>query len=687
MITNAGGGYSRWKDIAVTRWREDSTCDNWGTFCYIRDVASGEFWSTAYQPTLKRRPINRIIMKRFSQKARAEFRCRDHDFDTHTEIAVSPEDDIELRRITITNRARTRRAIEVTSYAEVVLASSAADALHPAFSNLFVQTEIIRHRQAILCTRRPRSMDEQPPWMFHLMAVHGADVGEVSYETDRMQFIGRGDTIADPQAMRDSSALSGALSAARAQCSIRLSPSGIRITLDPEESATINIVTGIGETRDVCMGLVEKYQDRHLADRVFDLAWTHSQVLLRQINATEADAQLYGHLASSVIYANSSLRAEPGVIINNRRGQSGLWGYSISGDLPIVLLQIEDPANIDLVRQLVQAHAYWRLKGLAVDLVIWNEDHAGYRQLLQDQIMGLIAAGVEVNVTDRPGGIFVRPADQISNEDRILLQTVARAIITDSRGTLAEQINRRGPVGALIPHLTPTRTHRAESLTAVALPRRDLMFFNGLGGFTPDGREYIITTTHGQVTPAPWVNVLANPHFGTVISESGLAYTWSENAHEFRLTPWYNDPVSDSGGEAFYIRDEESGHFWSPMPLPSRGATPYVTRHGFGYSVFEHTEDGISSELWVYVAMDAPIKFTVLKVRNESGRSRRLSATGYAEWVLGDLRPKTAMHVVTEVDPNSGALFARNSYNTEFADRVAFFDVDRCDPDRKRRQD
>ena len=281
--------------------------------------------------------------------------------------------------------------------------------------------------------------------MFHLMAVHGADIGEVSYETDRMRFIGRGNTVADPQAMSWPRRRCRAARSRAAQGSV-LDPIvaiRYRMTLDPEQSATINIVTGIGETRDVCLGLVEKYQDRRLADRVFDLAWTHSQVLLRQINATEADAQLYGRLAGSVIYANSSLRADPGVISANRRGQSGLWGYSISGDLPIVLLQIGDPANIDLVRQLVQAHAYWRLKGLAVDLVIWNEDHAGYRQLLQEQIMGLIAAGVEANVTERPGGIFVRPADQISDEDRILLQTVARAIISDSLGPLAEQVNRR----------------------------------------------------------------------------------------------------------------------------------------------------------------------------------------------------------------------------------------------------
>ncbi|MHB9138482.1 MAG: GH36-type glycosyl hydrolase domain-containing protein, partial [Victivallaceae bacterium] len=449
-----------------------------------------------------------------------------------------------------------------------------------------------------------------------------------------------------------------------------------RITLEPGESATINMVSGIGETRDAALTMVEKYQDRRFADRVFDLAWTHGQVLLRQLNASEADAQLYARLASSIIYANAALRADPNVLIKNHRGQSGLWGYAISGDLPIVLLKIENPDNIELVRQLVQAHAYWRLKGLAVDLVIWNEDHAGYRQLLHDQIMGLIAAGIEANTTDRPGGIFVRPADQIAEEDRILIQTVARVIVSDSRGSLADQISGRSLTEVTVPLLTPTRSHRPAPAASPPLPRSDLTLYNGLGGFTPDGREYVITTAHGQLTPAPWVNVLANPLFGTVVSESGLAYTWSENAHEFRLTPWQNDPVSDSNGEAFYLRDEERGYFWSPSPLPCRGATPYVTRHGFGYSVFEHSESGVSSELWVYVAMDAAIKFTVLKVRNESGRHRQLSATGYAEWALGDLRPKTTMHVITEIDQNTGALFARNPYNTEFRDRTAFFDVD-----------
>ena len=668
MITNAGGGYSRWKDTAVTRWQEDSTCDNWGTFCYIRDLANGEFWSTAYQPTHKRSKNYEAI---FSE-GHAEFRRRDHNFNIHTEIVVSPEDDIELRRIHLTNLTRIRRTIDVTSYAEVVIASSASDALHPAFSNLFVQTEIIQERQAILCTRRPRSPEEQTLWMFHMMAARGSTVKEVSFETDRMQFIGHGNSLSAPQAMKDFTALSNS------QGSVLDPIVAIRylIMVEPEETVKIDMIFGIGETRDKALSLINKYQDRRLANRVFELAWTHSQVVLRQIDASETDAQLYGRLANSVIYANSSLRADPSIIIKNHRGQSGLWGYSISGDLPIVLLQIEDQSNIKLVRQVVQAHAYWRLKGLVVDLVIWNEDHAGYRQQLQEQIMRLIAADVETNNVDRPGGIFVRQGDQISNEDRILIQTVARVIISDKRGTLESQVNHPGTEEQLVQRFKRIRTYHAQSQDKPTLPRKDLIFFNGYGGFTPDGHEYIITTSGKKVTPAPWINVLANPSFGTIVSENGPTYTWSENAHEFRLTPWHNDPVSDSSGEAFYIRDEETGRFWSPTPLPSRGAGSYDSRHGFGYCVFEHNEEGVISELWIYVAMNASVKFSVLKVRNNSGKPRKLSATGYVELVLGGLRQKSVMHVITEIDSSSGAIYARNSYNSEFSDRIVFFQTD-----------
>ncbi len=665
MITNAGGGYSQWKDIAVTRWREDSTSDNWGTFCYIRDADSGHFWSTAYQPTLKDPEKYEAI---FSE-GRAEFRRRDKEIDTHTEIVVSPEDDIELRRVHLTNRTRNKRIIDITSYAEVVLMASAAEATHPAFNNLFIQTEIVPHRQALLCTKRPRAIDDHSLWMFHLMAVHGAEIINITYETDRLKFIGRGNTIVNPKAMTEH----GALSNSQGSVLDPIAAIQYQIVLEPEGSATIDIVTGVAETRENAMVLIEKYQDQQLANRVFELAWTHSQVVLQQINALESDAQLYGHLASSIIYTNSSLRSDPSIITKNLRGQSGLWGYSISGDLPIVLVQIEDENNINLVRQLIQAHAYWRVKGLIVDLVIWNENHAGYRQALHDQIMDLITAGMEANIVGKQGGIFLRSGDQISAEDRILFQTVAKVVIADKRGSLAEQVYRRVYTEPSVPRFRPSRPYRDDSFSEKGNPAHDLLFFNGTGGFTPDGHEYIIITSASNVTPLPWSNVIANQGFGTVVSENGQAYTWSENAHEFRLTPWNNDPVSDTGGEAVYIRDEETGYFWTASPIIKSERGNYITRHGFGYSVFEHTENGIASELWVYVSTDSPVKFSSLKIKNVSGRPRKLSATGYVEWVLGDQRPKTAMHVVTETEVNNTTIFARNSYNPEFSERVAFF--------------
>jgi cyclic beta-1,2-glucan synthetase len=664
-VTAAGGGYSRWRGLAITRWHEDSTRDCWGTFCYLRDVESGEFWSAAQQPTAKR-PVSYEAI--YSQ-GRAEFRRRDGEIETHVEISVSPEDDIELRRISITNRGRFARTIELTSYAEVVLAAPAADAAHPAFSNLFVQTQLIRDRQAILCTRRPRSASEKPPWMLHLMTVHGDAAAPTTYETARDTFIGRGRTLADPAAMHRGTLTDSEGSVLDPIVAIRNT-----VVVGPDQTVRVHLVTGAAETREAAIGLMEKYHDRRLADRVFELAWTHSQVVLRQLDATEADTQLYGQLASNILYANPLLRASGSVISRNQRGQSGLWAYGISGDLPIVLLRIGDQTQINLVRQLVQAHAYWRVHGLAVDLVIWNEDQSGYRQLLHDQITGIIVSRAEANLLDKPGGIFIRRLEQIPDEDKVLMQTVARVIISDTAGTLAEQMNRRAGLEIPVPRLKPARGRRGQIPLGVEMPSQELAEFNGIGGFTQDGREYVITTTPESPTPAPWVNVLANPWFGTVVSESGGAYTWCENAHSFRLTPWNDDPVSDASGEAFYIRDEESGRFWSPSPLPARGPMPYTTRHGFGYSVFEYTEDGITTEMRTYVATDAPVKFLVFKLQNTSGRARRISVTGYFELLLGDRREMQSPYIVTEVDPKTGALLARNPYNSEFASRVAFLD-------------
>ncbi len=666
MVNNSGSGYSRWNDLAVTRWREDPTADNSGTFCYIRDLASGEFWSNGYQPTKKNPETFQTTFK----QARAEFRRRDREFDTNTEIIVSPEDDVELRRIRVTNRSWKRKTLEFTSYAEVVLAPQTSDESHPAFSNLFVQTELLQEKNAIIATRRPRSEDEKPPWMLHLMTVHGTMSREISFETVRGTFIGRTNSLSNPAAMTDSSVLSNSAgSVLDPVVAIRCT-----IVLDPQETAGVNIFTGVSESRDKSVALVDKYYDSYIADRVSELAWTHAQVILKQLNATEKDAQLFGRLASSVIYTHPSRRASQKILEKNSRGQSGLWGYGISGDIPIVLVRIQHLSGIGLIKEMVQAHEYWRIKGLMVDLVIWNEEQSGYRQDLHDEIMRQIPQGSDHPQLNQKGGIFIRHMEQMSDEDRILIQTVARAIISDRRGSLAMQLDRPGWKVTPVPQLIPIRASIHENDTGISISGEDLQYFNGFGGFSPDGKEYVIFTGKGKVTPAPWVNVLANENFGTVISESGSAYTWSENSHEFRLTPWTNDPVSDSSGEALYIRDEETGRFWSPTPLPVRGHNNYKTIHGFGYSVFEYSGFGIHTTLTIFVSRDDQVKFLSLRVKNQSGQSRILSVTCYVEWVLGELRSRSLPYVISEIDPVTGAVFAKNPYNSEFPGRVAFLD-------------
>jgi cyclic beta-1,2-glucan synthetase len=665
MVSLSGHGTSCWEGLALTRWREDAASGAGGPLCYVRDDATQRTWSTMVQPGL---PQPDACGHDFSE-GRASCWRRDDDIESRSEIAVSLNDTVELRRVVFTNLGNRRRALSATSYAEIVLSASSTDLAHPAFSKLFVETEIDPELDVILATRRPSTPADPTPWLFHTALINGASAGALTFETDRMRFVGRGRDAGDPQALDNGAALSGTAGAVLdAVAAIR-----VPFVLEPGASITIDWLTGVAATRKACIKLARKVRAADAGNTILQHASSYRRTFLGTLAISDTDASNYQRMAASVIFATAALRADAGIIERNCRGQSNLWGFGISGDLPIVLLNLAGPEPSAVMNQMVQAQAYWNAFGLRSELAVVCAPSPDGDPAFFDRIRRQIDSGPGAGRVGKAGGIFVSSSTKLDDGDRMLLQSVARIVLSDDC-ELAEQLAHRLGDSRAADSDAPVKA----SAPVVVVPesRNAPLASNGFGNFSADGREYVITTSAAHMTPAPWVNVIANPDFGTLVSESGSATTWSENAHEFRLTPWSNDPVSDPNTEAFYIRDDASGRFWSPTVLPTRTAGPYTTRHGFGYSVFEHIEDGVESELRMYVAIDSPVKFSVLSLRNRSDRRRRLSVTGYVDWVLGDERAKTRMQVVTQIDEQTGALFARNGYNTDFSGRTAFFDVD-----------
>ncbi|MBV6303560.1 phosphorylase [Candidimonas humi] len=666
MITAAGSGYSMCDGMAVTRWREDSTCDAWGSYLFLRDMASGEVWSAAHQPVGIEPERYEVV---FSED-RARISRQDGALSTTLEVLVSPEDNAEIRRLSITNSDQQARDVELTSYAEVVLAPLAADAAHPAFSNLFIETEYLSDIRGLVAMRRPRSSSDPQQWAAHILA-GGAHLDSVGYETDRARFLGRGRSVRTPVAILDGRPLSNTVgSVLDPILSLRT-----RVRIEPGATAHVLFATMTAQSREDLINLADKYRDPASFERISTLAWTEGQVRLHHLGIDADEAHLFQLLANRVLYSDASLRPGSEVLKRNTLNATALWRYSISGDLPIVLLRVDEQEDREIVRQMLRAHEYWHGKGLSVDLVILNERKASYIQDLQTSLENMVRGSQSAPEGSARGGIFVLRSDLMEPAEIDLLQCAARAVLAGQKqGSLEEQLARLKrrplkPAPAALPH----RRGSASGQAPASQPLPELEFFNGLGGFAERGREYMIVLGEGQRTPAPWINVVANPGLGFLASESGSGYTWAGNSQENQLTPWSNDPVGDAPGEVFYLRDEDSGVCWTPTALPIRlEQTRYIARHGHGYTRYLHASNGIATELLQFVAWQDPVKISVLTLENRSTHTRKLSATAYVEWVLGTSRAADAPFIVTDMDADSGTLYAHNPWNMQFGSHTAF---------------
>ena len=672
MLTATGEGSSRWRDMAITRWRTDAAKAALGSFLFLRDTASGELWSAGVQPTRAGSDLHRTV---FSEH-QAAFTHQTPRLTTLTEVVVSAEDDAEARRVTLTNIGRRAREIDVTSYAELVLAPPSADEAHPAFSKMFVVTDYLPELGVIIATRRRRSPTDREVWAAHIAVVEGEDTAPIQIETDRAKFIGRGRDIASA-AMVDQP-LSGTTGTVLDPIfSIRR-----RVSVPAGGTTRVTFWTMVADTPDALLDLVDRHRDASAFARAATLAWTQAQVQLRHLGISHADAADFQTLGGMLTRNDARLRASPAQIVSGAAPQSALWALGISGDLPIVLLRIDDAADISALHQAISAHEYWQMHQQAVDLVVLNDRTSSYVQDLQIAIESAVRAA-----RSRPratgihspanGTIHALRTDLLNPGAREHLISVARAVLVANRGDLASQLERLSPPPSIkaaprAPTIAVSTSAKTAATPPPALPA--LEFFNGTGGFDLDGREYVTILQAGRTTPAPWINVIANPNFGFQVSAEGSGHVWSENSRENQITPWSNDPVTDPSGEVIYLQDLESGQLWTPTALPIRGPGAYIARHGFGYSCFEHEAHGIAAELTQFVPLDMPAKITRLQLRNTGTTVRTLSVTAYAEWVLGTSRGASAPYILTRTDPATGAILAQNSFSTAFPGRVAFAD-------------
>ena len=663
MITSAGAGYSTWRDLDVTRWREDATRDCWGQFCYVRDLSNDRLWSIGSQP------LRQAAEPEFDFHAdRAEFRRRDGDVETRCDVYVVPDADAEVRAVTLVNHGRRHREFELTSYAEVCLNHRRADQAHPAFAKLFLETTFDSRCGALLARRRPRGADEQPIWAIHTSAASVSSTEEIEYETDRVRFLGRGRTPANPAALDSGSRLSRTTGPVLDPIfSLRR-----RVGLEAGTTARIAFVTGAADTPEAAIDVADRFCEFEAIDRAFAGANALCESELRELALTADDIALFNRLVAAVVFTNSGLR-DLEAVAANRLGQPRLWPHSISGDLPIVMVRVAGVDDETVVHQLVQWRTYTSRRGLTLDLVILDE-RAGESA---DRLRRELETGVAGAMLGKSGGVFLLRADDVPTDDAVLIAAAARAVLGGGRGSLTEQIDHRAaPRPAPPPQLTPGAS-ATEPVAQPARPPEGLSFWNGFGGFTHDGREYVIaidcTSRIGPtLPPAPWTNVLANPRFGCLVTEAGLGYSWAGNSQMNRLSPWSNDPTSDPPSEVIYLRDEETGDFWTPTPLPLAPRAMMTVRHGQGYTRYTHVSHHLNQDLVVFVPTDDPIKLVCLTVRNDGDRPRRLSATYYAEWVLGTVRENAPLHVVCQRDPESAAILARNAWAGNFAEKIAF---------------
>ena len=668
LVTDSGAGSTSWNGVAITRGGFDTTRDVDGTWIYLRDEERGRLWSATPAPTRAPLPSDEVVFHAHE----VEFHHRDEGLSLHTEIAVAAMDDVEIRHVSLHNESDEDRSLTLMTYAEPVLEPEAGSVRQPAFSRLFVECEPLPAQHAIVASRRARSPSDPVVVMVQSLVWEDPAMSWVGLETDRRAFLGRRRDARSPQWVGPSmeppapglSTLDPALVLA------------VRVKLGPRARVEVALVTAVAKTRDAALDLTRRFGSLHAARWAIHDA---RRELARRLGRQGVSTSLFPsamRIVSKLVQPSGGTGAARPAFSGLLPSKSSLWGFGISGDDPLLVVRIRDRVHGSLVEDVLATYRFLRMSGKKVEIVFLDEASSGYQAQEPGSVQSLLLDAGAGPWLNQRGGVFVLATDQLSAQDRGLLQCVARLLLDSERGSLADQVTLAAAPMPLLPPIAATRSGDVES----GAPREppSLLFDNEYGGFSEDGREYVIRAAATRATPAPWCNVLANDEAGCLVSESSLGATWAGNSGENRLTPWRNDPVTDAPSEALYLRDEETAQVWSSTPLPAGLDVETCVRHGAGYTTYERESHGLGQQLTVFVPHDAPLKILRLRLTNRSARHRRLTATYYVEWVLGVLREEQQARIACAFDPDAQCLLARCGWNADFAERVAFVSADRA---------
>lgn len=662
MLSDKGTGYSKDKLAAISRYREDAVLDQSGMFIYLKEMTQGKVWSSAYAPI---NALPQTYEVTFTPD-KATYRRIDHQIETLTEIIVTSGDHAEIRKLSLKNRSDAAVDVELTSYFEVVLGDARSDLAHPAFSNLFIETEYDEEKRSLIANRRPRSTTDNRLWLATTLVSDQPLIEPLQYETDRLAFIGRNRDLANPLAMLKGKPLTNTIGPVLDPIfSLRA-----KVSIEPGKSVQLYYVTTLAQSKESLLTLIDKYRSTETCSTAFWLALTRSQMENRYLNIKPDEMQLYQEMISNILYPSPLRRNVAAEIRKNKKGQADLWPYGISGDKPIVLVTLSKVEEVSVLYEVMKAHDYWRLKDLLVDLVILVNEEKSYLDPLATLIGDIVLSRATRDSMNRQKDVFILNSRNLGEGDLTMFRAIAKMEFTGDGRTMEEQILSVAAIPILRLRKTEADPESRSYPEIRQIPLPELRHFNGLGGFSGEGDEYVIRLEKDQTTPAPWSNVVANPNFGFITSESGVGYTWSANSRENKITPFSNDAVGDRPGEILYISDESSAT-WTITPQPIREESAYTITHGFGYTQYEHPSHGIDARMIQFVPLHDKVKLSAIRLHNHHDSAKTITLTYYVHPVMGVDPSQTASSLVTD-RIEDGPLIFTNHTSVDFKGKIGF---------------